>query len=180
MVYIILGAGFEPVEAIAPCDILRRGGVEVKFAGIGGRMIAGGHGISVEADCTVEEIDEAALEMIVLPGGLGGVASIQGCKAVMDMLSRAAAADKYVAAICAGPTVLAKLGITDGKRATCYPGCEEQMGSAVCTGAPVECDGRVITGQAAGASCAFGLALLRALKGDAAADAVAAGMVIRN
>ena len=58
MVYIILGNGFEPVEAIAPCDILRRGGADVKLAGIGGTLIAGGHGISVEADCTVEEAKE--------------------------------------------------------------------------------------------------------------------------
>lgn len=179
MVYIILGNGFEPVEAIAPCDILRRGGADVKLAGIGGTLIAGGHGISVEADCTVEEIDENALEMVVLPGGLGGVASILGCQTALDVVTRAAESGKFVAAICAGPAVLAKLGITDGHRATCYPGCEAQMGSAVCTGAPAERDGKVITGQAAGASCAFGLELLRALKGDAAAESVASGMVIR-
>ena len=101
MVYIILGNGFEPVEAIAPCDILRRGGADVKLAGIGGTLIAGGHGISVEADCTVEEIDENALEMVVLPGGLGGVASILGCQTALDVVTRAAESGKFVAAICA-------------------------------------------------------------------------------
>lgn len=78
MVYIILGKGFEPVEAIAPCDILRRGGVDVKLAGIGGKTVEAAHGVTVAADCTVEEIDQNALEMIVLPGGLGGVESILG------------------------------------------------------------------------------------------------------
>lgn len=70
MVVMILGSGFEPVEAIAPCDILRRGGVEVQLAGIGGTMIEAGHGITVKADCTVEEADFEHAEMVVLPGGL--------------------------------------------------------------------------------------------------------------
>ena len=77
MVYIILGKGFEPVEAIAPCDILRRGGVDVKLAGIGGKTVEAAHGVTVAADCTVEEIDQNALEMIVLPGGLPGSTNLQ-------------------------------------------------------------------------------------------------------
>ena len=75
MVYILLGTGFEEVEAIAPCDILRRGGVEVAFAGIGGQLVAGSHGIAVKADVTVEDIDREKLDLIVLPGGLGFVCS---------------------------------------------------------------------------------------------------------
>ena len=74
MVVMILGSGFEPVEAIAPCDILRRGGVEVQLAGIGGRMVEAGHGVTVQADCTIEEADFVRAEMVVLPGGLGGFA----------------------------------------------------------------------------------------------------------
>ena len=89
MVVMILGSGFEPVEAIAPCDILRRGGVEVQLAGIGGTMIEAGHGITVKADCAVEEADFEHAEMVVLPGGLGGVRSILGCKAAMDAVQKA-------------------------------------------------------------------------------------------
>ena len=126
MVYIILGKGFEPVEAIAPCDILRRGGVDVKLAGIGGKTVEAAHGVTVAADCTVEEIDQNALEMIVLPGGLGGVESILGCQAALDAVKRAWDGGKYVAAICAGPTVLAKLGITAGRR-SCPLGIRAQM-----------------------------------------------------
>ena len=132
MVVMILGSGFEPVEAIAPCDILRRGGVEVQLAGIGGRMVEAGHGVTVQADCTIEEADFDRAEMVVLPGGLGGVRSILGCKAAMDAVGQAYDDGKFVAAICAGPTILAQLHITDGKTATCYPGCEAQMGSAKC------------------------------------------------
>ena len=179
MVYIILGEGFEPVEAIGPCDVLRRGGVEVKLAGIGGTIIRGGQNVAVCADCTVDEIDEAAMEMVVLPGGLGGVASILGCEKAMNIVRRAYDAGKFVAAICAGPTILAKLGITDGKKATCYPGCEEKMGTADCTGGSTARDGNVITGRAAGSALDFGVELLKALRGEEAAQKVAGGMVIQ-
>ena len=86
---------------------------------------------------------------------------------------------RLVAAICAAPTILAMLGITDGKRATCYPGCEDQMGSAHMVCAPAVTDGKLITGTSAGCAVPFGLALIAALKGQAAAQAVAEQIVIR-
>lgn len=177
MVIMILGTGFEPVEAIAPCDILRRGGVEVTLAGIGGMTIEAGHGITVKADCTVEEADFENAEMVVLPGGLGGVKSILGCETALNAVKTAYEAGKFVAAICAGPTILAHLHITDGKTATCYPGCEAQMGSAKCVSQDVARDGSVITGRAAGAAIPFGLSLLEALRGEETAKTVAGAIV---
>ena len=118
--------------------------------------------------------------MVVLPGRLGGVSAIRASRAAMDLIARAWAADRYVAAICAGPTALAELHITDGRRATCYPGLEPEMGTArMQPGAQVVRDGRLITGEAPGAAMAFGLALLEALKGPETAAAVAAGLVLR-
>ena len=169
MVIMILGSGFEPVEAIAPCDILRRGGVEVRLAGIGGKTIEAGHGITVQADCTLEQAPFEDAEMVVLPGGLGGVRSILGCQTALDAVKKAYDGGKYVAAICAGPTILAHLHITDGKNVTCYPGCESLMGSAVCTAQDVVRDGNVITARAAGAALDFGLELLKTLRGEKAA-----------
>ena len=177
MVTIILGNGFEDMEAIAPCDILRRGGVEVQLAGIGGKRIVSRCGVTVEADCTVEELDLDKVEMIVLPGGLGGVDSILGSPAALDAVQYVWKHENYVAAICAAPTVLAKLHITDGKHATVYPGMEDQMGSAVMEAVPAVRDGRLITGRAAGAALDFGLLLLAALKGEQAAEAVRRGVV---
>lgn len=177
MVIMILGTGFEPVEAIAPCDILRRGGVEVQLAGIGGTMIEAGHGVTVKADCTLEEADFENAEMVVLPGGLGGVRSILGCEAALHAVKKAYEAGKFVAAICAGPTILAHLHITDGKTATCYPGCEAQMGSAKCVSQDVARDGNVITGRAAGAAIPFGLSLLEALRGEEKAKEIAGAIV---
>ena len=177
MVTIILGTGFEEMEAICPCDILRRGGVEVQFAGIGSRSIRGGKGITVEADCTVEEVALDQLEMIVLPGGLGGVASILDSEHTLDLVRWAYKHDRYVAAICAAPSILAKLGITDGKQAVVYPGMENEMGSARMQNAGAVADGKVLTGRAAGSAMEFGLLLLETLKGPDAAQAVANGIV---
>ena len=179
MVYMLLGTGFEETEAIAPLDLLRRAGVEIQTVGLNGKVIYGSHGIGVEADIEIGQLDLTALEMIILPGGLGGVASIRACDAAMEAVRFAWENGKYTAAICAGPTVLADLGIVDGKNATCYPGCEENMGSANMVEAAAVTDGKLITGTSAGCAIPFGLALIAALKGQEEADRIAKQIVIR-
>lgn len=180
MVYVLLGNGFEEVEAIAPIDLMRRASIEVLTVGINGRHITGGHGITVKADITPGEMDLTAMDMIVVPGGLGGVASIRASKEAMNAIAFAHENGKYVAAICAGPTVLADLHITDCRNAVCYPGCESGMGSAiVCDDKPCICDGHVITAASAGCAVPFALALIAALKGDEAAATIAKQIVIR-
>lgn len=180
MVYMLLGTGFEEIEAVAPLDLLRRADVPVMTVGVNGKTILGSHNIPVEADITLAEMDLTDLDMIILPGGLGGVTSVRASKAARDALKFAWDNDKYVAAICAGPTVLADMGIPDGKNATCFPGLEGKMGKAhmVPNAAAVQ-DGKLITGTAAGCSIPFGLALVKALKGQKAADEVAESIVIR-
>ena len=180
MVYMLLGTGFEETEAIAPLDLLRRANVDVLTVGVTGKTVYGSHNIGIEADIHLSEMDLTNLEMIILPGGLGGVASIRACKEAMDAVRFAWENGKYTAAICAGPTVLADLGITDGKNATCYPGCESQMGSAnMVANAAAVTDGLVITGTSAGCAVPFGLELITALKGAEAAQTIAKQIVIR-
>jgi len=179
MVYMLLGTGFEETEAIAPLDLMRRAGISVATVGLNGKVIKGSHGIGVEADMEIGEMDLTHMDMIVLPGGLGGVNSIKSCPAALDAVRFAWENGKFVAAICAGPTILAQLGITDGKNATCYPGCEEQMGSANMVNAAAVTDGNIITGTSAGCAIPFGLALITALKGEEAAEAIAKQIVIR-
>ena len=179
MIYMLLGTGFEETEAIGPLDLLRRAGISVATVGLNGKIICGSHKINVEADLQIDEMDLTNLEGIILPGGLGGVASIKACPKALDAVRFAWENRKLVAAICAGPTILAQLGITDGKNATCYPGCESQMGSANMVQAAAVTDGKVITGTSAGCAVPFGLALIAALKGQEAADAIAKQIVIR-
>ena len=176
----LLGTGFEETEAIAPLDLLRRAGCDVLTVGINGKTVYGSHGIGIEADILLQEMDLTNMDMIILPGGLGGVASARASKEAMEALRFGWENGKFVAAICAGPTVLADLGITDGRNATCYPGCEDGMGSAVMAqSASCVRDGNVITGTSAGCAIPFGLMLIEALKGKAAAETVAQQIVIR-
>ena len=180
MVYMLLGTGFEETEAIAPLDLLRRAGVEAATVGVTGKIVYGSHNIGIEADILIGEMDLTNLDMIILPGGLGGVASARSCPQALDALKFAWDNGKFVAAICAGPTVLADLGITDGRKATCFPGCEDGMGNAVMqeNAAAVQ-DGRLITGTSAGCAIPFGLKLIEALKGKEEADRIARQIVIR-
>lgn len=184
MVYIILAEGFEEIEALAPTDILRRGGVEVKLASIKELSVTGSHGIKVEADCLIGDIDPAEADFTVIPGGLKGVTNLLASSEVDELLKKVYADGKCVAAICAGPRVLAKAGLLDGKRATCYPGIElqvlESADAEMTQTSPVVADGRVITSRSAGTACDFGLAILAALRGDEAAEKVRAAIVYKN
>lgn len=180
MIYMLLGTGFEETEAVAPLDLLRRAGISVATVGVSGKTITGSHGIPVTADLEIGEVDLTAMEGVILPGGLGGVKSLRGSREALDLIRFAWENNLLTAAICAGPTVLADLGIVDGKNATCYPGCETGMGQAhMVEGAAAVTDGNLITGTSAGCAIPFGLALIAALKGQEAADAVARQIVIR-
>lgn len=180
MVYVLLGTGFEEVEAITPIDLMRRAGIPVLTVGVTGKTVYGGHNIGIEADIELSQMDLTDLEMIVLPGGLGGVASARASREALDAIRFAWDNDKFVAAICAGPTVLADLHITDGLQATCFPGCESGMGSArLQSDAACVRDGKLITGTSAGCAIPFALALIEALKGPEAAQTIAKQIVIR-
>lgn len=180
MVFMLLGTGFEETEAITPLDLLRRAGVNILTVGIDGKVVTGSHKIRVEADITLDEMDLTDMEMMIIPGGMGGVASLRACPAALEALKFAWENGKYVAAICAGPTVLADLGITDGLKATCYPGQEQNMGSAVVdSSAAFVASGNLITGASAGCAVPFGLALVEALKGREIAEKIKDQIVIR-
>ena len=180
MIYMLLGTGFEETEAVAPLDLLRRANLTIQTVGINGKTVYGSHGIGIEADIQLGEMDLPQLEMIILPGGLGGVASIRASKEAMEAIRFAHENGKFLAAICAGPTVLADLGITDGKNCTCYPGCEGQMGNAVMQeNAAAVIDGKLITGTSAGCAVSFGLKLIEALLGAEEANRIADQIVIR-
>ena len=172
MVYILLGTGFEEIEALTPCDLLRRAGAEVALVGVNGIEIVGSHRITVRADLPLDAVHLDNMDMLVLPGGLRGVESLLSSGAALGLIQRAWEAGKFVCAICAAPTVLARLGIVGEQPAVCYPGKEAEMGDA-----NVVRSGRLITGRAAGASVDFALALIEALKGRAEAERIAKQIV---
>ena len=179
MVYILLGEGYEEIEAVTPCDILGRGGVAVNFAAVGSqKCVAGSHKITICCELLARDITPHPKDLFVIPGGMGGVNSIQSDTETMKLLRAADKIGAEFAAICAGPSVLAKLGLLEGKHITCYPGCEELMDGAVCDSTKlVASDGTLITGRAPGSAIDFGLALLSRLKGEATANKIRTELV---
>ena len=170
MVYMFLANGFEEIEALCPLDLLRRAGIEVTTVGIGGESVTGSHGITVMADIPDVMYRDSRPEMVILPGGMPGTKHLDASKTVESALRAADRGGAYLAAICAAPMVLGKRGYLRGKRAICFPGFEEFLDGATVAEERVVTDGKVITAAGMGVALDFGLALVAALKGQAAAD----------
>ena len=181
MVYIFLANGFEEIEALTQVDYLRRAGIELYTVGIENDCIYGAHNIPVICDKNIDEVcaKDNGLEMIILPGGLGGVDGISNCKRACDIIDRCVDNGIYVAAICAAPTILAKKGYLKGKHAVCYPAMLDELSECSCTDGRVAVDGKFITAAAAGVSEEFSFALIEALCGKDAAEKVRTSIVAR-
>ena len=174
---IVLAEGFEEIEAVTPADILRRAGVEVELVGLDAIEVTGAHGVTFKADRVLAESEDA--DAVILPGGLPGADNLAASAKLAGVLAAQAEAGKLVAAICASPAwVLARQGLLDGRRATCYPGCEERFGASTAHAADdVVHDGNILTSRGPGTAFAFGLALARELAGEQAADELAERML---
>lgn len=173
MIYLFLAEGFEEIEALTPVDYLRRAQVEITTVGVGNKVIAGAHGISVTADITTDELDDNAQFCgVILPGGMPGTLNLEKAPKVMHFVRRAFDENKLLCAICAAPSVLGHAGMLSGKTATCFPGFEEDLTGAVATGAPVEQDGNIITARGAGVAADFAFAIIAACKNKETADTI--------
>jgi 4-methyl-5(b-hydroxyethyl)-thiazole monophosphate biosynthesis len=171
-----LAPGFEELEAVAIIDLLRRAGAQVVTASVDTpNPVVGKHRIRVMADIDLPEAlaewGADGFDLVVLPGG-PGVAGLAANAALRELLAARMASGRLVAAICAAPTVLAAAGLPPGTPLTCWPGSRAELpadadwrDAAVVTSP----DGAIITGRGPGASIAFGLALVSALYGPAAA-----------
>ncbi|GHT09106.1 thiazole biosynthesis protein ThiJ [Bacteroidia bacterium] len=179
-VFLFLANGFEEIEAIGTIDILRRSGLDVTTVSITDNLqVSGAHNISVTADERFEEVDFSSADLLVLPGGGSGTKNLGTHEGLKTLLKQHAAAGKKMAAICAAPMVLGGLGLLQGKRATCYPGCEDALQGATIMDANVVKDGNIITGKGPGFTFDFALMLVAELQGQAKVDEVAAGLLLK-
>lgn len=177
-VSVLLANGFEEIEALTVVDLLRRARIYVDTVSIADEyMVRGSHGIAVQTEDLFEEVNFAEFDMIVLPGGLPGTTNLGSHSGVRRVVKDFAESGKYVAAICAAPTVLSDLGLLKGKRVTCYPDMEKKIQGAVLTGAPAIVDGNIVTGQGAGAAVDFALELIAVLDGAEKAAEIAEAIV---
>ena len=181
--YVFLAEGFEEIEALTPVDILRRGGVDVKFVAIGDSLqVTGANGITIMADMTFDADVIEGADLLVCPGGMPGASNLAACEPLGALLRSQAASGRLVAAICAAPAVtLAPLGILEGKNATCYPGFEDLLESnGACHKAErVVRDGNIITANGPSSAFPFALALVDALCGSEVEQQIAVGTLQR-
>ena len=169
MNYIFLDNGFEEIEAITTIDLLRRANIALTTVSVTGvESVLGAHNISVKADKLFADVDFADAEMLILPGG---ATKLHECKPLCDLLVAHNASEKLIAAICAAPSVLGRLGILQGKQATCYPGFEEYLGESYIDGLVVESK-NIITAKGPGLSSDFAFCIIEKLAGSETADQV--------
>lgn len=172
--YIFLADGFEETEAITPADLLRRAGVEVVFVSMSEtKAVTGSHQIMVTADALFDQCSYDDAVLLILPGGKVGTENLENDAALADMLLSAGRKGITLAAICAAPRILGRLGLLNGKKACCYPGNEDLLLDAEVVYSPVAVANGVITSRGMGTAFDFGLALVRHLCGEDAAEAVA-------
>lgn len=165
-VSVLLADGFEEIEALTVVDLLRRAKIYVDTVSVTeDYTVHGSHGINVQTEDLFEEVNFVEMDMIVLPGGIPGTPNLDAHEGVRRVVSGFCEEDKYVAAICAAPTVLGNLGLLKGRRVTCYPSMENQIQGAAITRNPVVVDGNIITSRGVGTAIDFALKLIELLVG---------------
>lgn len=175
MIYVFLQEGFEEMEAMAPLDVLRRAGAKVASVGEGGRTVTGAHGVKVAADLSAAEVSEKDMEMIVLPGG-PGTPNHEKSRTLLHALRFCAENGRWIAAICAAPSVLGHMGLLAGHSAVCYPGYEPELGASRIPESSVCVSGKIVTANGPGASVEFALKLAEVLVGPEKSREIGKGM----
>ena len=181
MVYVFLADGFEELEALAPIDILRRAGVEVVTVGVSGETVVGAHKVRFTPDITVDKVVlDDKTDMIVLPGGMPGTINLENDDYVQAAIDFCAKNEKYIAAICAAPSIFGHKGLLKGKKAICFPGFENDLEGAVISDDHVAVDDKFITAKGAGVAVDFALALTEKLVSKAKAEEIRKGIQCRD
>lgn len=177
VVNVFFATGYEEVEALTVVDILRRAGIETDMISVTGQLeVTSSHGVTIKMDKLIEEIDDSA-RMLVLPGGIPGTPNLKAHQGLRDLINRYAESGKYLAAICAAPTVYGEMGLLSGRRATCYPGMEDGLVGATTLTEPVVVDGNFITSRGLGTAIDFALRLVAILKDEGTAKDLASKIV---
>lgn len=177
---IFFAEGFEEIEALTVVDLCRRAGITADMVSVTHSLhVTGSHGISVVMDKMLVEVDFDELDMLVLPGGMPGTLNLKKVPALMEQVKAFAESGKYIAAICAAPSVFGSLGLLKGKNACCYPGFEEELVGANVSLASYEVDNNIITSRGMGCAIDFSLAIISALVGTEKAEEISTGIIYK-
>ncbi|MBX9137805.1 MULTISPECIES: DJ-1 family glyoxalase III [unclassified Clostridium] len=164
-VAVLLAEGFETIEALTTVDILRRAGVACSTFGTKSLEVTTSHSVTIKADKVLNE-EAYDYDVVVLPGGMPGSVNLRDDEKVNELVKKFYDEGKIVAAICAGPITLGKLGIVNGKNATCYPGFDDQLVGCNYKEELVVVDGNVITGRGPAAAIPFAFEILKHVAPD--------------
>lgn len=160
---VFLADGFEECEGLLVVDLLRRAGLKTVMASVMGRKnVVSSRGITITSDVLAENVDYGTAKLVVLPGGRIGTENLSKSFIVKERCVEFSK-EKIVAAICAAPSILAGLGLLDGKKSTCHPDFESKMSRAIVTGDSIVVDGNIITGQGLGAAIPFALEIIKVM-----------------
>lgn len=174
-VIILLANGFEELEAITQIDYLRRAGVEVTTASIRGeKKVIGQSMIALEADEILSEVNYEEYDMVVLPGGVKGMENLRANEQVIHLIKSYDEKKKWIAAICAAPSILGELGLLNNRNCICYPGYENRLQGGRIVNERVVQDGHIITSKGPGTSLDFAIKIVEALCGAKKASEIAA------
>lgn len=180
-VCVFLADGMEEIEALTVVDICRRAQVDTMTVSItDSHDVLSSHGIKLQADALLADIDFDEASMIVLPGGMPGTLNLEACEPLMQKVEEFNRKERYIAAICAAPSILGHRGILDGRNACCYPSFEEELGKAVVSRNPVEVSGHIVTSRGMGTAIDFALAIVALMKGQACADGVKEAIIYKR
>lgn len=177
-VLVPLADGCEELEAVTVIDLLRRADISVTTAGLDGGVVTASRGVKLVPDTDLDEALGHDYDMVVLPGGAGGADRLGDDDRVRELLLKMADSERFTAAICAGPKVLARAGLLEGRRATSFPSAEDFVveHGAEYSNDPVVQDGKVITSRGPGTAMDFALSLIEQLAGAGKRREVEAGL----
>lgn len=181
MIYVFLAPGFEEIEALAVVDVLRRAELQVITVGVDEDFVVGSHQIPVVADIYERDlILDDNVEAIVLPGGMPGTLNLEKSPVIQKAIDWAVENDRLVCAICAAPSILGHKGLLEGKKATCFPGFEEELFGAEASKDFVVKDGNFITAKGMGSAIEFGLQIAENLTNPLEVKKIRASLQIYN
>lgn len=178
-IFVFLAEGFEETEAIAPVDVFRRAGLKVAIVSVTGELnVCGAHGICVLADSRFEDISFEGDFMIFLPGGMPGTANLDNHAGLKRLIELQAEGKNKIAAICAAPSILGKMGLLENKEAVCYPGFETSLHGASVPDARVVVSDEIYTAKGPGVAVEFALRIVENVLGKEVSDRVAEAMIV--
>lgn len=177
-VLVPLANGVEEMEAVIIVDVLRRAQWTVTTAGVDDGVLIASRGVRLVPDKRWDDIRPADFDILMIPGGAGGVDRLKADARVLEAVRLFTQAGKRIGAVCAGPLVLQAAGILAGRRVTCHPGAAKDLTVTPRLTDRVVVDGTLVTSQGPGTSFEFALAMIRLVDGAEKADTLAKGMVL--